>query len=180
MGQSESIQSSKPKTSREQQIIDLLVNNYTPQSVAESLKQLMRIEYGIEDDGSRRTEVLLVRAAISNALRQMTPFTVMMIGKAIGKNHSTVIHQAKMHEVYMTSFSNYGAMYNACCRVLTKSIRRIRTEKFDPKAELDNYINQLETELKASKDQIAKLRRVIVMYSHSISSQKEEGTNDPL
>lgn len=139
----------------------------------------MRIEYGIEDDGSRRTEVLLVRAAISNALRAMTPFTVMMIGKAIGKNHSTVIHQAKMHEVYMTSFSNYGAMYNACCRVLTKSIRRIKVEKFDPKTELDNYINQLETELKASKEQIAKLRKVIIMYSHSITSQKEEGVNDP-
>lgn len=139
----------------------------------------MRIEYGIEDDGSRRTEVLLVRAAISNALRAMTPFTVMMIGKAIGKNHSTVIHQAKMHEVYMTSFSNYGAMYNACCRVLTKSIRRIKVEKFDPKTELDNYINQLETELKASKEQIAKLRKVIIMYSHSITSQKEEGVIDP-
>lgn len=76
--------------------------------------------YGAEDDGSRQTPSLLVRTAITNALRKGTNFTIMSIGKAMGKNHATIVHTVKNHEIYLQSFSAYKIYYAHCIFIVTK------------------------------------------------------------
>ena len=120
MGKQRLIQQDQPEFSFKQSDIDTLVGNYSPKTLRVYLERALLHNYGAEDDGSRQTPSLLVRNAIINALRKGTNFTVMSIGKAMGKNHATIVHTVKNHEIYLQSFPAYRIYYAHCIFIVTK------------------------------------------------------------
>lgn len=76
--------------------------------------------YGAEDNGSRQIPSLIIRAAIANSIRKCTNFGIVSIGKAVGKNHATVIHITKNHDIYLQSFPSYRIYYAHCIYIVSK------------------------------------------------------------
>jgi len=101
-----------------------------------------------------------------------------MIGKAVKRDHATVVHAGKMHETYMQYYPLYFKMYNSAEYIVAKSRNANIKLPPDSMAFMRSEIAILEEKLKKSKEQINKLRHVIKLYGEAVStvnSIKEEG-----
>lgn len=111
----------------------------------------------------------------------MTPFTTIMIGKAIGKDHATVVHQSKMHEVYLQSFPEYKGMFDLCCDFLRNNFS---SDGSTLESRLAISHKELKAELKVCKKKIKHLRQLVMMYSRALTANnidiKKEGAKNPL
>lgn len=170
MEQSKLIQSDKQRPNRQQEIIDFLVADFSPEVIFYALVRYLSDKHDIEYDGSRRNECLLLRSAVINAIRKNTPFTTPMIGKAVGRDHATVVHAGKMHQTYLDYYPLYLKMYNTAQYVVSKSRNGNIELPRDSMAYMKNEILILEEKLKKSKKVINKLRNIIKLYGDAISS----------
>lgn len=178
MEQPELIQSSEQHLTRQREIINLLVNDFSPELIFFTLTRFLADKHNINYDGSRRNECLLLRSSVINAIRRHTPFTTSMIGKAVKRDHATVVHAGKMHETYMQYYPLYFKMYNSAEYVVTKSRNGNIKLPPDSTAYMRNEITILEEKLRKSREEINKLRSIIKLYGDAISmvnNIKEEG-----
>ena len=60
---------------------------------------------------SRKEEHVAVRSALAAAMRNCMKFGPSEIGRAIKRNHATVIHCVKNHEWFYNTKSSYGEQY---------------------------------------------------------------------
>jgi hypothetical protein len=120
MGQQRLIQQDQSEFSFNQSDIDTLVGNYSPKTLKVYLERALFHNYGAEDNGSRQTASLVVRAAIANSIRQGTNFGIVSIGQALGKNHATIVHIGKNHDIYLQSFPSYRIYYAHCIFIVNK------------------------------------------------------------
>lgn len=87
------------------------------------LERVLYHNYGVEDKGRRYTvggPDLLIRAAIVNSIRTYTSFSLMSIGAAMKKNHSTIMNLNNKHDVYYTNFGEYRIYYDHCAFIVKK------------------------------------------------------------
>lgn len=69
---------------------------------------------GLEDDGSRRRELSLLRGAFVNAFRSKASLTEM--GEILGRDHSSVHHMFKEHDARLY-YTDYRYFYKIACEV---------------------------------------------------------------
>lgn len=164
MEQQQSIQSGERLFDLSQSDINYLVTNYSPKILKLYLERVLYYTYDAEDDGSRKTGSLLVRAAISNSIRKYTAFSLASIGSAIGKDHATVIHQNKNHEIYYRSFPEYRTYYDHCCFVvqnISKLVVKASNSYIDLSKQNIDYMEQLKREEKTRQRKLDKLEGTI-------------------
>jgi len=96
------------------------------QMLADSRKEYeRRIGYEI-DDNSRLNNYVQDRVALANA---WAPYTTRLnIGKALSKDHSTIVHYVKEHDVYIKSFPSYPQKYNHAIEVTNKFAQELKIE----------------------------------------------------
>lgn len=178
MEQPKLVQPDKQRPNRQQEIIDFLVADFSPEVIFYAIVRYLSDKHDIQYDGSRRNECLLLRSAVINAIRKNTPFTTSMIGKAVGRDHATVVHAGKMHQTYVDYYPLYMKMYNTAEYVVRKSRNGNVELPHDSTAYMRNEILMLEEKLKKSKEEINKLRNIIKLYGDAVSavsSINEEG-----
>ena len=69
---------------------------------------------GLEDDGSRRRELSLLRGAFVNAFRSKASLNEM--GEILGRDHSSVHHMFKEHDARLC-YTDYRYFYKVACEI---------------------------------------------------------------
>ena len=116
----------------------------------DQLLERMRIEYEdsigeVIEPNSRLRDKVEVRAALVNAARPYATLRQLadMISK---KDHSTVVHLIKSHEVYMNSSPFYRFNYSMAMNVVEGFSRK---HGLIPRVMLDSSVNCVNTEIEA-------------------------------
>lgn len=90
------------------------------QNIANNLLQLQELlgiyfeELNVIDDGSRKRSIVEARMAFAFSFRNY--FTLSDLGRVLKKNHATILHYFKMHEV-LKGDKNYDRCYKAAVYV---------------------------------------------------------------
>jgi hypothetical protein len=171
MGEQQLIQPNQSTYKFSETDINYLVGSYSPKILKIYLEKALYYNYDAEDDGTRKTGSLLVRAAISNSMRRYTAFSLTSLGKAIGKNHSTVLHQNNNHEVYYRSFAEYRTYYDHCCfivKTVSKLVVQANNSYLDLSQQSIDYMEQLKKEEATRQRRLEKLEGVIHSIKHTL------------
>ena len=148
-----------------------MVGSYSPKILKVYLEKALYYNYDAEDDGTRKIGSILVRAAISNSMRTFTAFSLTSIGNAIGKDHATVLHQNKNHEVYYKSFAEYRTYYDHCAfivKTVSKLVVQASNSYLDLSQQSIDYMEQLKKEEATRKRKLEKLEGVISSIKHTL------------
>jgi Fic family protein len=180
MEQQQFIQSSERIFDLSQPDINYLVTNYSPKILKVYLERVLYYMYEAEDDGSRKTGSIVVRAAISNSMKKYTAFSLASIGSALGKNHATVIHQNRNHEIYYKSFPEYRTYYDHCCFIvknISKLVVKAANSYIDLSKQNIDYMEQLKREEKTRQRKLDKLggtiRSIKSILNKTITNQEK-------
>jgi hypothetical protein len=171
MGEQQLIQPNQSTYNFSETDLNYLVGSYSPKILKIYLEKALYYNYDAEDDGTRKTASLLVRAAISNSMRRYTAFSLASLGKAIGKNHSTVLHQNNNHEVYYRSFAEYRTYYDHCCfivKTVSKLVAQANNSYLDLSQQSIDYMEQLKKEEATRQRRLEKLEGVIHSIKHTL------------
>jgi hypothetical protein len=171
MGEQQLIQPDQSTYKFSETDINYLVGSYSPKILKIYLEKALYYNYDAEDDGSRKIGSILVRAAISNSMRRYTAFSLTSIGNAIGKDHATVLHQNKNHEVYYKSFAEYRTYYDHCCfivRTVSKLVAQANNSYLDLSQQSIDYMEQLKKEEATRQRKLEKLEGVISSIKHTL------------
>lgn len=123
--------------------------------------------YGVEDTGSRQTTQspdLLIRAAVSNSMRIHTSFSLMSIGAAMKKNHSTIIHMHKNHDIYYANFAEYRTYFDHCAFIVKRVsslVAKATTSYIQSSRYNLDYMEELKKTEKARAKKIEKLEGIL-------------------
>lgn len=138
-----------------------MVGTYSPSVIGAYLEKVLYYTYNAENDGSRHTIPLLIRGAIANSLKFNTSFTLNSIGKAIKKDHATIIHHNQNHNVLLNTFPKYFVFYSHC-EFIVKEVSKLyiqsKNEYIENSSDNLNYMEQLIKEDKTRQRTIDKLQ----------------------
>jgi len=135
----------------------------------EIIKVLFRTAYkyrGIYSTsvGTRERNIVETNACIANVLKRNFPFSLNLIGKVIGKHHSSIIHYIKIHNDFLINDKKYLSLFQKL-NTITKDYLRYEDE-----------IMCLYRADDAIKDElIAKLRADVNMLNLELIRIKEVG-----
>jgi len=164
MDQQQFIQSDKSKFTFNQSDINYLVGTYSPSVIGAYLEKVLYYTYNAENDGSRHTTPLLIRSAIANGLKFNTAFTLNSIGKAVKKNHATIIHYNNNHNLYLTTFPEYFVFFSHC-EFIVKEVSKLyvqsKNEYIENSSDNLEYMEKLIREDKTRQRSIDKLQGII-------------------
>lgn len=100
-----------------------------------------RIGYEI-DDTSRLQHYVQDRVALANA---WAPYTTRSnVGEALGKDHSTVVHYVKEHDVFINSFPSYMQKYSDAVEITNSLAERLRIDPIMRYGQSRNLHHELE------------------------------------
>lgn len=151
--------------------INYLVGSYSPRILKLYLEKALYYNYDAEDDGTRKIGSILVRAAISNSMRKYTAFSLTSIGSAIGKDHATVLHQNKSHDVYYKSFPEYRTYYDHCSfivKTVSKLVVQATNSYLDLSQQTIDYMEELRQQEATRQRKLEKLEGVISSIKHTL------------
>ena len=112
---------------------------------------------GLNDDGSRKRELALLRGAFSNAFRSKASLTEM--GQLLERDHSTVIHAYKQHDARL-AYADYRYFYKIACEIRDEQNLEI-IDEIDVKSYEKEItrLNDLVTELSKYKELYLTLKK---------------------
>lgn len=131
---------------------------------------------GVIPNGTRQTDQVYARSAMMVAMRDY--MTLMHIGRIFGKNHATIHHAVKNHEINHNWSSLYRFFYATAKELLLQSpVEEIRRDnrlqaQFTRQqmriVELEHQNNKMLTDREQLTEEIAILRKYKKLYNELI------------
>lgn len=77
--------------------------------------------------GTRERNIVETNACIANVLKRNFPFSLSLIGKVVGKHHTSIIHYIKIHNDFLVNDKKYLSLFQML-NTITKDYLRYEDE----------------------------------------------------
>ena len=118
-----------------------------------SAKELFFNHMGVEDDYSRKRELVYARTAFSAAFRCVAGPSVM--GKVLGRDHASVVHYNKIHDSLL-KYDDYKEMYDYALE-FRESLFKMEDLPHMTHSDLLRIIKKLRQELREEQEKVEQL-----------------------
>lgn len=118
------------------------------------------------DTKSRKRENLEERVALISAMRPY--FTVMTIAKTVDKDHSSMVHNLKSHEVHM----RYSPRYAVCFDLATESVYRESVKADMLPREVPNHVREMIREVESLSKAVEQSKKRLNKFLEMQSEKK--------
>jgi len=118
---------------------------------------------------SREQRNVMARFAFMVAARDL--YTTLEIARVTNKNHATVIHATKGHEINLKFDSNYMSFFNQCCEIMDK-LRGSQEAGVDWELSKQNAL--LTERLQKTREELSTTREKLYIMQQEIKQLRKE------